>query len=108
MAAICTASGNNAEDVNYQVTVMTLIIERSYAITIFIEVAVKLLGQRIQAEKQDYPQHPRKQGGPLDHCDLTVQGYCIVIAISIATCTHAEIFNTEAGRTNIVVIKLLG
>ena len=34
----------NDEAFNYQVTVVTLIIERSYAITIFIEAAIKLLG----------------------------------------------------------------
>ena len=48
MVAISTATGNNAEAFDCQVTVVTLITERSYAITIFIEAAKKLLGWRRQ------------------------------------------------------------
>ena len=44
MVTISTATGNNAEVFNYQMTVVTLITDRSYAITIFIEATVKLLG----------------------------------------------------------------
>ena len=47
MVDISTASGNNAEAFNYQVTIVTLITKRSYAITIFIEATVKLLGAGI-------------------------------------------------------------
>ena len=48
MVSIPTATGNSAKALYHQVTFVALIDERSYAIIIFMEAAVNLLGQRGQ------------------------------------------------------------
>ena len=52
----------NDEAFNYQVTILTLIIERSYAITIFLEAAIKLLGWGRQEQEARLSSTPAEPG----------------------------------------------
>ena len=75
-----------------------IIIERSRAITILREATTKLLGRRRQ-EKEDILIIRGSRASQVI-VTITIQRYCTIIIISVATGRHDEVFETTG--------KLLG